>query len=167
MADSREEKKNRYYNARREAAKRDPNLWRCECAAEKVGLSGSQLSNYEREVTKRIPAGAVVMMAELYGAPELAYLYCAHDCEIGKTMPVPTSVSKIELITLKVIKALSREAVNDLNTKLLEISTDGMLTKENKPTVNWLVSHLDNLTETLLELRLSLQKMSCDSDGKK
>ena len=158
------ENDNKYFQARREAAVSNERLWSRERAAELLGISASTLANYELGVTKTVPPDAVVMMADLYSAPELKYFYCANDCPIGKGMPIPTKIRGFEFVTLKVIKVLSGGAVEEIRTKLLEISSDGKLTKENKPTVTWLLSYLDNLTETLGELRISCQKLLSEGD---
>ena len=150
---------NKYFQIRREAAADNERLWSRERAAELLGISPSTLANYELGVTKTVPPDAVVMMADLYNAPELKNHYCVNDCPIGKGMPIPTKISRIELITIKVIKILSASQVEEAKTKLLEISNDGKLTRDNMPTVAWLLTYLDTLTEALGELRLSCQKL--------
>ena len=97
---------NLYYRARREAAEHDRRLSSRERASELLGCSVSTLANYELDVTKTVPPDAVVMMADLYNAPELKVHYCASDCPIGRGMPIPTTVSSIELITCRGIEAV-------------------------------------------------------------
>jgi len=150
---------NIYFITRREAAKTNEKLWSRERTAELLGISPSTLANYELGVTKMIPADAVVMMADLYHAPELKCYYCASECPIGKGMPIPTKISRIEQITIKVIMILATDTVEEAKTKLLEISTDGKLTKENWSNIMWLINYFDNLSSTLAELRLACQKL--------
>jgi hypothetical protein len=149
---------NVYYRARREAAEHDKRLSSRERASELLGCSVSTLANYELEVTKTVPPDAVVMMADLYNAPELKSHYCANECPIGRGMPIPTTISSIELITCRVIKALSQSAVESIKQQLIDISADGKVTKDKLPTVMSLMTYLDNLSHTLGELRLSCQK---------
>jgi len=156
------EKENKYFQARREAAAKKETLWSRERAAELLGISPSTLANYELGVTKTVPPDAVVMMADLYNAPELKCYYCANDCPIGKGMPIPTKISGIELITVKVIKVLSPGNVEEAKSKLVEISTDGKLTRDNLPSAAWLIGYLDELTKTLGELRLTCQKFMAE-----
>lgn len=73
-------------------------------------------------------------------------------------MPIPTTISSIELITCRVIKALSQSAVESIKQQLIDISADGKVTKDKLPTVMSLMTYLDNLSHTLGELRLSCQK---------
>lgn len=150
---------NIYFKARREAAEHDKRLSSRERASELLGCSVSTLANYELGLTKIVPPDAVVMMADLYNAPELKSHYCANDCPIGRGMPIPTTISSIELITCRVIKALSQSAVDDIKKQLIEISAEGKMTKDKLPTMMTLMTYLDNLSHTLGELRLSCQKV--------
>ena len=149
-------KENLYYRARKEAAESNERLSSRENAAELLGISNSTLANYELSVTKMVPADAVVMMADLYNAPELKAHYCVNDCPIGKGMPIPTEICSIEKITSKVMSAL--EPLDEAKKKLWAISADGKLTKDNLATVVWLQEYFDSLTITLGELRLTCQK---------
>ena len=105
------------------------------------------------------------MMADLYNAPELKSYYCANDCPIGKGMPIPTKISSIELITIKVMKVFTPGSVEEATKKLISISADGMLTKDNLPDIAWLLRYLDDLSQTLGELRLSCQKFLSAGGG--
>jgi len=150
---------NVYFKARKDAAATQERLWSRERAAELLGISTSTLSNYELGVTKTVPPDAVVMMADLYKAPELKCYYCAKECPIGRGMPIPTKISSIELITVKVMKAMSQSSVKEAQDKLIEISSDRNMTKEKIQTVMWLLCYLDDVSETLGELRLACQKL--------
>ena len=150
---------NVYFKARKDASVEDERLWSRERAAELLGISASTLSNYELGVTKIVPPDAVVMMADLYKAPELKCYYCAKECPIGRTMPIPTKISTIELVALKVLKAMSQNSVRKAREKLIEISSDQDMTKDKVQTVMWLLCYLDGLIETLGELRLTCQKL--------
>jgi hypothetical protein len=72
---------------------------------------------------------------------------------------MPTKISGIEQITIKAFKVLAPGPMEEAKAKLIEISTDGKLTKDNRHTVMWILQYLDGLSETLGELRLSCQKM--------
>ena len=148
-----------YFNARREAAVNNDRLWSRERAAELLGISASTLANYELGITKTVPPDAVVMMADLYKAPELKCYYCANECPIGSGMPIPTKISRIELITVKVIKALSANSVEEAKSRLLELSTEGKSDIERVSTIGWLLTYFDDLTKALAELRLACQKL--------
>ena len=57
-------------------------LYSREGAAELLGISVSTLADYELGNTKVVPVDKVVLMADLYNAPELKTGYCKHECPI-------------------------------------------------------------------------------------
>jgi transcriptional regulator with XRE-family HTH domain len=147
---------NLYFRARKEAAKKNERLWSREKAAELLGISPSTLANYELGVTKTIPPDMVVMMADLYNAPELKNHYCASDCPIGRCMSIPTRVENIEKIAAKAMSDLKH--LDEAKEKLWEISADGEPTQENIAAAMWLKTYLDRLVITLGELNLTCHK---------
>lgn len=122
-----------YLRCRKEAGKYNERLRSREGAAELLGVSVSSLANYELGVTKIIPPDVVVMMADLYNAPELKAAYCANECPIGRGMPIATKVNSIELATVRLMKALSPGTVENVKDKLVEIAQDGVITSNEKP----------------------------------
>lgn len=65
------------FRCRKEAAKYNDKLSSREGAAEMLGVSVSSLADYELGITKVIPVDKIVLMAELYNAPELKAWYPA------------------------------------------------------------------------------------------
>ena len=150
---------NIYYRTRREASARNARLSSRERTAEMLGISSSTLANYELGVTKIIPPDAVVLMSNLYSAPELMNNYCARDCPIGRGLPIPTEPGGIESTTVKLMKAFSAPMIEEAKTRLLDVSNDGKLTTENYPHFAWLLSYFDGLAKTIGELRLVCHKL--------
>ena len=150
---------NIYFASRKEAGKYNEKLNSREGAAELLGLSASTLAHYELGVTKVVPPDAVVMMADLYRAPELKAYYCAHECPIGRGMPVATNVNSIELVTVKMIKAFRPEEAEEAKQKLVDIASDGEITADEIPTLEWVLGYLDTMAKTVSELRLTCQKV--------
>ena len=66
---------NVYFQARKTATSYDQRLRSREGAAELLGVSVSTLADYELGNTKVVPVDKVVLMADLYNAPELKYQY--------------------------------------------------------------------------------------------
>ena len=62
---------NVYFACRKKAASYNEKLNSRESAAELLGISPSTLANHELGITKSVPVDTVVMMADLYKAPEL------------------------------------------------------------------------------------------------
>ena len=63
------------FRCRKEASAYNDKLSSREGAAELLGLSVSSLADYELGVTKVIPVDKIVLMADLYNAPELKVWY--------------------------------------------------------------------------------------------
>jgi transcriptional regulator with XRE-family HTH domain len=150
---------NIYFKARQEAAKTDKRLSSRESAAELLGCSASSLANYELGVTKAVPPDAVVMMADLYNAPELKSRYCANECPIGKGAPIPTTVGSIELVTCRLIRALSQGTIDSIKRQFVEIAADGKVTDEELPQIESLNEHLGEMSQTISELQMLCQKV--------
>ncbi len=62
---------NVYFKARKRAAAYNERLYSREGASELLGISVSTLADYELGNTKVVPVDKVVLMADLYNAPEL------------------------------------------------------------------------------------------------
>ncbi|MCJ8044119.1 helix-turn-helix domain-containing protein [Blautia sp. NSJ-166] len=82
------------------AAMYNERLYSREGAAELLGISVSTLADYELGNTKVVPVDKVVLMADLYNAPELKTGYCKHECPICSYLPVATEAKGLEGITL-------------------------------------------------------------------
>ncbi len=76
--DCKESGENVYFACRKKAATFNEALKSRENAAELLGISTSTLANHELGITKNVPVDTIVMMADLYRAPELKYRYCKH-----------------------------------------------------------------------------------------
>ena len=87
---------NVYFVARKRAAMYNERLYSREGAAELLGISVSTLADYELGNTKVVPVDKVVLMADLYNAPELKTGYCKHECPICSYLPVATEVKGLE-----------------------------------------------------------------------
>lgn len=70
---------NVYFVARKKAAMYNERLYSREGAAELLGISVSTLADYELGNTKVVPVDKVVLMADLYNAPELKTGYCKYE----------------------------------------------------------------------------------------
>ena len=115
------EPENIYFRCRKEAAMHNQKLSSREGAAELLGISVSSLQKYELGVTKTVPVDMVVLMADLYNAPELRSLYCKGECPIGRAMNIATEIKSVESVAIRLIKKLSMREVEDIKEKLLDI----------------------------------------------
>lgn len=94
------ENTNMYFQARKKAATYNERLWSREGAAELLGISVSTLADYELGNTKVVPVDKVVLMADLYNAPELITGYCMRECPVHGFLPLATEEKSLEGIAL-------------------------------------------------------------------
>lgn len=99
------ENTNMYFQARKKAATYNERLWSREGAAELLGISVSTLADYELGNTKVVPVDKVVLMADLYNAPELITGYCMRECPVHGFLPLATEEKSLEELN-KLIKAI-------------------------------------------------------------
>ena len=148
------------FRCRKEAAIYTDKLSSREGAAEMLGVSVSSLASYELGITKVIPVDKIVLMAELYNAPELKTWYCTSECPIGRGLPMPTGeVSTVELTTMALLKQLRTDDVERVKETLIEITADGKITDDERPDLASILEYLDGLIKAAGALRLIGQKI--------
>lgn len=152
------EPENIYFRCRKEAAMHNQKLSSHEGAAELLGISVSSLQKYELGVTKTVPVDMVVLMADLYNAPELRYLYCKGECPIGRAMNIATEIKSVESVAIRLIKKLSMREVEDIKEKLLDIADDGTIGKEKQEELQDIMERLSSLQQSISELMILGEK---------
>ena len=100
----------------------------------------------------------VVLMADLYNAPELRYLYCKGECPIGRAMNIATEIKSVESVAIRLIKKLSMREVEDIKEKLLDIADDGTIGKEKQEELQDIMERLSSLQQSISELMLLGEK---------
>jgi len=151
---------NIYRQCRKEAAVYNEKLASMEKAAELLGISVSTLSNYELGVTKVIPNDIVMIMADLYKAPQLKNLYCKNECPLGKEHPIAVNIKSLEAVTVNIVSKLDVEEIENIKRKLLEIAEDGMISQDEEEDFKSIVQVLDKLSLTISEMKLLEKKLS-------
>lgn len=150
---------NVYYQARKEAALYNDKLNSREGAAELLGISVSSLADYELGMTKFVPVDKVMLMADLYNAPQLINGYCKYECPLGQHRILPIKVESVELSTLKFIDALNKIDFKDLQSRLTAISSDGKIDDSEKQEYIDIVSQLGTIQEQIERLRMLAYKL--------
>lgn len=148
---------NVYFRARKEAAKHNERLASREMAAELIGVSPYTLADYELGNTKVVPVDKVVLMADLYNAPELKTGYCKGECPIGRDLPLATEQRGLEGIALRLISSL--ESARTVQKGIVDIAKDGKVTKDEKVALRSILEQLDRLSEVISEIRLYAEKV--------
>lgn len=133
-------------------------LYSREGAAELLGISVSTLADYELGNTKVVPVDKVVLMADLYNAPELKTGYCKHECPICSYLPVATEVKGLEGITLRLMKILDCDELNRIKKELVDITEDGIIDETEKPELKKILAFLDEVAESISELKIVGEK---------
>lgn len=156
--DCMKEPKNIYLDCRKKASEYNDKLSSREMAAELLGVSVSTLANYELGITKNVPPESVVMMSDLYKAPELRNYYCKHECPIGKNFPIAVKESGLQGITVKILNSLDDEEIKSMKKSLLSIAADGEITPDEQQEFDGIVKSLETLERAISELRILAEK---------
>lgn len=152
------ENNNVYFKARKKASSYNENLFSRERASEMLGVSVSTLADYELGNTKVVPVDKVVLMADLYNAPELKHLYCKHECPIGKSMPLATKVNGIEGIALRMILEFDPDRLKGMKDSLANIAADGVISDDEKPELERILKNLEDMAVVISEMKLVGEK---------
>lgn len=158
------DRENIYFRCRKNAAKYNDKLSSRESTSELLGVSVSSLANYELGNTKVVPVDVVVLMADLYNAPELMNIYCANDCPIGCRKPIATEVKPLENTTLGLIDMLSENKLESAMNALTKIAVDGKVSGEEREKMAEIVSYMGKLKILLDELILFDDKRRGERD---
>ena len=143
---------NPWYEARKKAAEYDDRLCSREGAAERLGMSVSAVADAELGLTKCMPVDKAVLMADLYNAPQLLNYYCLHECPIGCRHSISDEVVDIDRVTVKLLKGLRVDKLEEIKDSLLDIAEDGKITDDEKPELKEVLDYLDSLAKTVSEL---------------
>lgn len=154
----REMSENIYKECRKRAALTNDRLRSRDGAAEYLGISESSLTHYELGITKNIPVDVVVMMAELYNAPELKNHYCRTECPIGRAMPLATSEKPLAEATVHLLDSLNTDEIDAYAKRLLRIASDGEVSDGERDEVKAILAALDKVTGAVSELRIIMEK---------
>lgn len=151
---------NQCFRCRKEAAKHNDKLGSREGAAELLGISVSSLADYELGNTKVIPVDKVVLMADIYNAPELMAWYCSSECLIGKSLEMPSpEIASVERTTMKLLKQLRQGDIEQVKEKLIDITADGIISKDEWADLTEILDYLDGLIQAARELKLIGSKL--------
>ena len=161
---------NPWYEARKKAAEYDDRLCSREGAAERLGMSVSAVADAELGLTKCMPVDKAVLMADLYNAPQLLNYYCLHECPIGCRHSISDEVVDIDRVTVKLLKGLRVDKLEEIKDSLLDIAEDGKITDDEKPELKEVLDYLDSLAKTVSELKtigqIALGEVDDDTEPK-
>lgn len=145
---------NIFCKARYEAAKFNERLSSREGAAEELGIDRTRLARIELGST--VPyQDEVLLMADCYRAPELKGNYCRDMCPLGKGMP-KIEDADLDRISLRALASFRK--INEAKELLLDITADGIITDDEKPDLEKIISTLDEVNEITQNLKNWIEK---------
>ncbi len=152
------ENNNVYFKARKKAAAYNERLYSREGASELLGISVSTLADYELGNTKVVPVDKVVLMADLYNAPELITRYCMEECPVHGFLPLATEEKGIQGIALRLLRGFNEDGLRAMREDLIEITEDGIISKEELPKLKEILERLGKIAEIISEMKIAGEK---------
>lgn len=149
---------NVYFECRKRAAAFNDKLRSRAVAAELLGVSESTLTHYELGVVKNVPVDVVVLMADLYQAPELKRYYCKRECPIGCDFPVAEKAGTLEGAVIRLLSSLDEDTIRNAVQKLVGMAADGEVTSGEAGDFGEALAVLDNVIAAVSELRIFSEK---------
>ena len=150
---------NAYYEARMRAGERDERLLSRAGAAEQLHVSVDVVTDAELDLYKSMPVDLVVRMADLYRAPELLNHFCIEQCPIGPHRAISEKVLPVERVTVKLLKKLRVDQIDNIRERLVDIAEDGKITKDEESDMKEINDYLHSLSKTISELELIVKKI--------
>lgn len=146
---------NIYYKARMEAAATNDKLNSREGAAEVIGIDRTRLARIELESICAYPE-EVLMMSEIYNAPELENYFCCEQCPIGKHNVPRLEIVEIDRLTISILSSL--KDVKSVKDSLIEVVADGVITEDEKPQLKNILDSLEKISVEAQTLKLWTEK---------
>lgn len=145
---------NVFFKARCAASAHNEQLKSREGAADIMSIDRGRLYRIESGITNPYPE-EIHLMADLYNAPELRNYYCREMCTLGCDMPV-LELDDLDRITVRAMASLRK--VTETKEILLDITADGIITDEEKPTLKKILATLDEITVIAQSLKVWAEK---------
>ena len=136
-------------------SKRESLGWSREFAAEQIGISDDKLERIENE--KQLPNPQdVLIMSDVYQAPELCNYYCNRDCEIGRLYVPEVPDADLPAIILRLLDAVYR--VDDIEKILVRITADDMIDETEVRSLAHAQYTLEQLSIMIEALQLCIER---------
>ena len=152
------ENNNVYFKARKKAATYNERLYSREGAAELLGISVSTLADYELGNTKVVPVDKVVLMSDLYNAPELITGYCMSECPVHGFLTLATEEKSIQGIALRLLRGFNEDELKSMKEDLIEITEDGIISSNEIPKLKAILEKLEKMAEIISEMKITSEK---------
>lgn len=145
---------NVFYRARCVAAAHNDQLSSREGASGLMSIDRGRLYRIEKGGTVPYPE-EILLMADLYSAPELENHYCTEMCPLGKNTP-KAEIAGLDRVTLKTLSALKK--VRETEELLLDITEDGVIDETEKADMENILENLERLEQAAQSLKIWVKK---------
>lgn len=145
---------NTFYKARCTASAHNERLSSREGAADIMAIDRGRLYRIESGIVNPYPE-EIHLMADLYNAPELENYYCTNMCPLGCGLP-KAEVLDIDRITVKALSIFRH--LDKTKDKLLDITGDGMISEDERPELEQVLSELEELERVTQNLKIWVKK---------
>lgn len=145
---------NIYCQCRKAAARYNDKLNSREGAAEQLGYSSSTLAGWELGTDRPSPE-AVLLMVDLYHAPELKNYYCRKECYLGCDVP-KLELEDLDRITIKAISTFRK--ITETREILLDITEDGKISENERPEFEIVMTTLNEISSIAQSLKVWAEK---------
>ena len=147
--------RNVYYLARLQATERDGSFSSRESASEKLGIERSRLARIELDKIQPYPE-EILLMAKAYQAPYLCDEFCNNTCPLGMERALGKRIrnmkeDSLERMSLRFIS--NAHSLEDISRRLVEISKDGKVTKEEYESFHQILRSMNELAESIREIK--------------
>ena len=146
---------NIFYKARMEAAACNDNLNSREGAAEQLGIDRTRLARIELGSLNPYPE-EVLLMSDAYNTPELNNYFCSRMCPLGQQTVPAAELLHLDRITIRILTALGDTEF--IKRTILEIVKDGVISEDEQPQVQQILTALENISKAALEMKLWVEK---------
>ena len=86
--------------------------------------------------------------------------YCSSECLIGKSLEMPSpEIASVERTTMKLLKQLRQGDIEQVKEKLIDITADGIISKDEWADLTEILDYLDGLIRAARELKLIGSKL--------
>ena len=147
--------KNVFCIARKEAASFNDNLNSREGASELLGIDRTRLARIELGSLNPYPE-EVLMMSDVYNAPQLNNHYCSRLCPLGIKTVAPAGLLQLDRLTIKIIAALGE--ADYIPQMLIKVVEDGVITEDEKPEIAKILASLQKISEAAAETKIWIEK---------
>lgn len=155
---------NKYYIARYNASKNNPDLSSREKAAEILNMDRTRLSRIELGTTIPYPE-EIMAMAEIYEMPEFCNNFCSGECPIGRETIKPIIADSLDRLILQFLG--SSQKMDEITERLIEITEDGIVDEGELDRFDKVLEELEKMSVNIQSLMLWARKNKDAFNNKK